>query len=144
MNIKLQLVMALPTAATLGLVSICLPVVILQPPRHPSPLFPLIFTGIEELSWLTILFLFISGVILSVVFVAKSLHALHPLLLGLMTMAAFPVLAIAEMVKSSFSHNLWPIEFVFYGILSGFAIGGTYTGYALRRKISSLRAKTMR
>ena len=39
-------------------------------------------------------------------------------LCGLCTMAAFPVVALVEMIIGSTSHNLWPIEFVIYVILT--------------------------
>ncbi|HWL94554.1 MAG TPA: hypothetical protein VNT79_13610, partial [Phycisphaerae bacterium] len=95
--------------------------------RHDAPLFPLVRTAIEGLSALAFVFLFISGLILG------ALCPKHPVRLGLCTMAAFPLLAFAEMVTDSTSHNLWPIEFVMYGVMSLAAVCGAYIARSARR-----------
>ena len=124
-------VIALPTAIGLGLTSVCLPVIILQlPPPPQGGLFPFIYAGVEGMSWLTLILLFASGVMLGLIF---SVHLLHPLVFGIATMAAFPVLAFVEIAQNPYSHNLWPFEFVIYGFVSLFAVGGAYAGHALRQ-----------
>ena len=123
----------LPTAIGLGLTSVCLPVVILQlPPPPQGGLFPFVFAGVEGMSLLTLILLFASGIMLGLVF---STHLLHPLVFGFTTMAAFPVLAFVEIAQNPFSHNLLPIEFVMYGFVSLFAVGGAYAGHALRQMV---------
>ena len=51
---------------------------------------------------------------------------------GLFTMAAFPPIAINEMMKDPTSHNLWPIEFFIYGLLTLPGIYGARVGCAIR------------
>ena len=116
---------ALPTAIGLGLASVFLAVVILQIPPNRESNFPFIFA---EFSWLTLILLFASGIMLGLIFSIKS-H--HPLIFGFATMAAFPVLAFADMAQNPYTHNLWPIEFVMYGLVSLLAVGGAYAGRAL-------------
>ncbi|MCH7849012.1 MAG: hypothetical protein IIB53_11680 [Planctomycetes bacterium] len=117
----------LPTAIGLGLASVCLAVVILGIPPNPEGMFPYIFA---EFSWLTLILLFASGIMLGLIF---CINPLHPLVLGFATMAAFPVLAFVEMAQNPYSHNLFPIEFAMYGLVSLFAVGGAYAGRALRQ-----------
>src|SRR6266478_5815882 len=96
-------------AALLGLLAIVAPVWILDLRRYTAPLFPLIRSGVEELSLLTLVFLFCAG------FLVGCFGVGHPLLLGIATVALLPVAAIAEMSVSSITHNLWPLEFLIYG-----------------------------
>lgn len=127
----IRYLIGLPTAIGLGLASVCLPVVILKlPPPPQGGLFPFIFAGVEGMSLLTLILLFASGIILGLIFCS---HTLHPLVFGFATMTAFPVLAIVEMAQDPFTHNLLPIEFVVYGFVSLFAVGGAYAGYTLRQ-----------
>ncbi len=121
----------LPTAMGLGLASVWLPVVILElPPPPQGGLFQFVFAGVEGMSLLTLIMLFASGIMLGLIFCN---HPLHPLVFGFATMTALPALAILEVAQDPFSHNLLPIEFVFYGFVSLFAVGGAYAGYALRQ-----------
>ncbi len=121
----------LPTAMGLGLASVWLPVVILElPPPPQGGLFPFIFAGVEGMSLLTLILLFASGIMLGLIFCN---HPLHPLVFGFATMTALPALAFVEMAQNPYSHNLWPFEFVIYGFVSLFAVGGAYAGYALRQ-----------
>ncbi len=127
-NTPLRYLIGLPTASGLGLASVFLAVVILEiPPNPQGGLFPFIFA---EFSWLTLILLFASGIMLGLIFCN---HPLHPLVFGFATMTALPALAILEVVQDPFTHNLLPIEFVFYGFVSLFAVGGAYAGYALRQ-----------
>jgi hypothetical protein len=123
-----SVLISLGCAALLGLASVILPVWILSPQPYTAPLFPLIRTGVEGMSYLTILFLFVSGLLLGFV------GAGHPLLLGLASMILFPCLAIAEMVVSPTSHNLWPLEFALYGLISLCAVFGAFLGRFLQKR----------
>ena len=117
-------VIALLTAIGLGLASVFLAVVILEIPPNRESMFPFL---LAEFSWLTLILLFASGIVLGVNF------AIHPLMLGFATMAAFPALAFVDMAQNPYSHNLWPIEFVMYGLVSLLAVGGAYAGRALQQ-----------
>lgn len=126
----IRYVTGLLTAIGLGLASVCLPVVILQlPPAPQGGPFAFVFAGVEGMSLLTLILLFASGLMLGLIF---SIQPLDPLIFGIATMAAFPFLVFVDIAQNPFSHNLWPIEFVIYGFVSLFAVGGAYTGRALR------------
>ena len=116
------------SAALLGVGSVILPVWTLSPRLYGAPLFPLIRTGIEGMSYLAFVFLIVSGILLGLL--GKG----HPFLLGLATMASFPLLAIVEMVASPTSHNLWPIEFATYCFVSLSAVFGAFVGRYLQTK----------
>lgn len=119
-------------AMLLGLVSFCLPVWLLREPLAPAPLFPVLATGVQYLSWLTFVLLFVSGVALG------FFGARYALLLGIGTILPLVVGAIAEMVAAPTSHNLWPFEFLIYLLLSLIAaVGvpiGRYLGRCFRRR----------
>ena len=83
--------------------------------------------GVEEFSWPAALCLFVIGVI------TGRLRPGRPLLWGLATMALFPVWAFIEIGLDPTSHNLWPLEFIMYAVLSlvgavGAGLGGKLTG----------------
>jgi integral membrane sensor domain MASE1 len=123
-----SVLISLGCAALLGLASVILPVWILSLQPYTAPLFPLLRTGVEGISYLTILFLFVSGLLLGFV------GAGHPLLLGFATMILLPCLAIAEMLASPTSHTLWPLEFALYGLISLCAAFGAFLGRYLRKR----------
>ena len=47
-----------------------------------------------------------------------------------------PIFAIAEIMVSSTSHNLWPLEFAIYGFVSLNAILGAFLGRFMQRRLS--------
>lgn len=106
----------------MGLISIIAPVFILSRKHYDSPLFPWVRTGIEGMSSLSALLLFLSGLALGYKFPK------HPFLVGICTMAAFPLLAFIEMLADSKSHHLFPIEFFICGLISLIAVVGAYIG----------------
>lgn len=117
-------------AAILGLLSIIIPPLLTpQTQYYDSPLFPLIGTGIENLSLNGISFLFLSGIVLGFLCPKRAW------LWGLGTMFLFPVLAFAEMIADPYSHNLWPFEFIIYGLMTIPGIGGAYTGIWVRKML---------
>src|SRR5947208_16696974 len=109
---RFWLVFTFAAATLLGLLAIVAPVWILDLRRYSAPLFPLIRSGVEGMSPLTLVFLFCAG------FLVGCFGVGHPLLLGIATVALLPILAIAEMSASSPTHNLWPLEFVIYDLNS--------------------------
>jgi len=117
-------------SAILGLASFIIPVILT--PRigyYDSPLFPIVRTGVEKLSFFEVCCLAISGFILS------FLNPRKPWRWGLATMSLFPILAIIEMIADSRSHNLWPMEFLMYGILTIPGILGAFAGASIRKKL---------
>ena len=111
----------------LGLLSIILPVFILPDLKpYESPLFPLIRTGIEGVSIYSLGFLFFSG------FIVKLFSDVPSWKIGLMSMILFPLAAICEMIADSSSHNMFPIEFIFYGFYTIPAIIGAYTSQLIK------------
>ena len=119
MKIKNSLLMIL--ISVFGVISIILPV-LFQPdiPHYEAPLFPLIRTGIEESSLWTVGFLFLLGII------GSLLVNLQGWKIGLLTVSLLPLVAIAEMGIDSSSHNLFPIEFFFYAVFSIPSMIGAY------------------
>src|SRR5436309_14031759 len=109
---RLWLLVTVAVAALLGLIAIVAPVSILDLRRYTAPLFPLIRSGVEGMSLLTLVFLFCAG------FLVGCFGVGHPILIGIATVALLPILAIAEMSISSTTHNLWPLEFIIYGAIS--------------------------
>jgi len=125
-------------AALHGLGAVNLPVWLLSLRPYTAPLFPLLRTGVEGLSFLTFIFLFVSGLLLGLF--ARG----HPFLLGIATMGLFPLLAIAEIVVSPTSHNLWPLEFMIYGFVSLSAVLGVYFGRYVQTDIASRILRQLR
>ena len=108
---KLTNVSTLVVISILGMLSIILPVFILGDLKpYDSPLFPLIRTGIEGISKFSLFFLFLSG------FLIKFFSDLSVWKIGLASMMLFPLAAFLEMTVDNSSHNMFPIEFIFYAI----------------------------
>ena len=126
MKEKIPLVVAGIAAAALGLVSVIAPVFILSRREYAAPLFPWVRSGIEGFSFLSAVLLFSSGVLIGL-WTSK-----RPFIFALCTMAAFPLLAVVEMVADSKSHNLWPLEFLIYAVISLVAVAGAYVGKSMR------------
>jgi hypothetical protein len=126
---RLWLPVTVAVAALLGLIAIVAPVWILDLRRYSAPLFPLIRSGVEGMSLLTVVFLFCAG------FLVGCFRRGHPFLLGLATLSLLPIFAVAEIMISSASHNLWPIEFAIYGFVSLSAIVGAFLGRFIRRRL---------
>ncbi len=58
----------------------------------------------------------------------------HAWIIGLATMAAFPVIALVEVIVDPTSHNLLPLEFIGYGLMTLPGLFGALCGRALRRR----------
>ena len=124
---RLGLIFSFAATSLLGLLAIVVPVWVLDLRRYTAPLFPLIRSGVEGMSLLTLVFLFCAG------FLVGCFGVGHPLLLGIATVALLPILAIAEMSVSSTTHNLWPLEFIIYGAISLCAVAGAFAGRFAKR-----------
>tara|TARA_B110000967_G_scaffold134888_1_gene137717 strand:- start:320 stop:718 length:399 start_codon:yes stop_codon:yes gene_type:complete len=124
---KTKRIISIVTIAILGMSSIVLPVFFLDDLKHyDSPLFPLIRTGIEGISMYSLSFLIFSG------FIVKLFSDVPSWKIGLMSMILFPLAAICEMIADSSSHNMFPIEFIFYGFYTIPAIIGAYTSQLIK------------
>lgn len=128
-HLKPSVLLSFVGAALLGLGAVILPVWMLSLRPYTAPLFPLVRTAVEGMSWLTFVFLLVSGLLLGLL--GKG----HPFLLGVTTMALLPLLAIAEMVVAPTSHNLWPLEFAMYGFISLSAVLGAYLGRYVQKRV---------
>ena len=112
------------------MISILIPVFILDNLRtYDSPLFPMIRTGIEGISLYSLLFLIFSGLII------KSFSDLSSWKIGLASMALFPLAAICEIIYEPTSHNLFPLEFIFYAIYTLPALLGAYLSEFITNKL---------
>lgn len=124
---KTKKIISFITIAILGMSSIVLPVFFLDDlKRYDSPLFPLIRTGIEGISMYSLGFLIFSG------FIVKLFSDVPSWKIGLMSMILFPLAAICEMIADSSSHNMFPIEFIFYGFYTIPALIGAYTSQFIK------------
>jgi hypothetical protein len=85
---------------------------------YPDSLFPLIRFAVEKISYWSAIMLFFTG------FLMKFFTSLNGWKVGLLTIALLPVITFLEIIADSSSHNLWPIEFVFYAVFSIPAIIG--------------------
>ncbi len=124
---RLGLIFSFAATSLLGLLAIVVPVWVLDLRRYTAPLFPLIRSGVEGMSLLTLVFLFCAG------FLVGCFGVGHPILIGIATVALLPILAIAEMSISSTTHNLWPLEFIIYGAISLCAVAGAFAGRFAKR-----------
>jgi hypothetical protein len=133
---KLKKAASLVLVSILGMVSIILPVFILGDLRHyESPLFPLIRTGIEGFSLYSLLFLLVSGS------TVKLFSDIPFWKIGLMSMALFPLATLCEMIADSSSHNMFPIEFIFYGFYTIPAILGAYSSQVIKNYVVQKKYK---
>jgi hypothetical protein len=131
-----KLILLICAAALFGFSSIVLPSTLAEPTLKPYPLFPAIFTAVDEVSLVSYPLLFLSGVLLGIV------DPQRPLILGFSTIAVFPVLAMIEKARIISSHPHYPLEFLFYLFLGCFAVGGAYAGRRFRPRIYQLISRT--
>ena len=88
---------------------------------------------VDGMQYVSLLLLFLVGAL------AGWFAPEYFLLWGIATMAAFPIIASVQMFSGSTDHNLWPIEFCIYGVLTlpaifGAALGGTLRNRNLKKK----------
>ncbi|MBV6499216.1 MAG: hypothetical protein CJBNEKGG_01667 [Prosthecobacter sp.] len=75
----------------------------------------------------SLLFLLLSG------FLGGLTFPRNAWIIGPATMAAFPVIALAEVILDPKTHNLLPLEFIIYGLMALPGLLGALGGRALRR-----------
>lgn len=116
-------------ASVFGLVSVVLPPTILSGGKqYDHPIWPAVVTGIEGISFLTILFLGLSGLILGLI--CPNRYCMW----SAATMAPFPLLTIVDGLFSLAPHQLLPFEFLMYIILAIPAIIGHLIGAFIMRR----------
>lgn len=116
---------AILLSAGLGLVAVVTPAFFMTTaPSHRSPLFRLVHVAVEGFGLAAVFGLFADGLITRLAFRAPFW------LIGLSSMAAFPIMAIAEMLIDPRSHSLFPVEFFFYAAECLFATLGAIVGGA--------------
>jgi hypothetical protein len=125
---KLKNILPLIAISILGIASMVVPVYLLGDSitQYDAPLFPLLRTAIERPSPYFLPFLFLSA------FVVKLFSDVSSWKIGLMSMALLPLAAICEMIVDSSSHNLFPIEFLFYDFYTIPAIIGAYIAQLIK------------
>ena len=100
-------------SSILGIISLILPTYFLtELKQYESPLFPIIATAVNGISIWAIILLVISG------FSISLFSKIEGWKIGLSTMALFPIMSILEMIVDTSSHNLFPLEFIFYAVLA--------------------------
>jgi hypothetical protein len=115
------------SAAALGFAVVVIPAALTAHRIYPAPLLPWVRAAIEEFSVVSAASFVAVGVLLGL------MHPNRPVVLGVFMISAFPLIAVAEMVVDPTSHNLWPIEFIFYAVISALGIAGAYTGRMVRK-----------
>ena len=97
-----------------------------------SPVFPMLTTALNNMVFVpTIILIFSVGCVFG--FIKPRMWWLF----GLVTTATLPLAMVIEIIKSPTSHNLWPIEVIFYALLSLPSIGGSLLGSRYRLARSS-------
>ncbi len=124
-------------AAILGVIGVVLAGRLSPPPSgYDSPLFPAVDRGIEGLNGLSLVMLAAAG------FVPAAFRKAPPVLIGMATMALFPVMSLAEMIADPTSHNLWPFEWFLYGVETLPGLVGAFLGQRFGRTSDSSSDQT--
>lgn len=128
-----RLVGGLLAVSALGLACVVVPVLGTSP-LMPAPLFPLIRTGVEKLTWVPIAALGALGL-------AVGLGTRLPCgRAALASVAVFPMAAIAEIVVDSSTHNLIPFEVGMYLMLAVPVWLMAWVGRKVRGTVAGRRA----
>jgi hypothetical protein len=117
-------------AALLGLAAVVGAAVLTDAPRHDASVFPLVARGVEEFGRVSLELLFIVGLGVGL------FRGASPLLTGLCTMAAFPLISLLEIAIDPTSHSLVPIEWFIYLVESLPGIAGAYAAHWIRRTLA--------
>ena len=121
-------------SSILGIISLILPTYFLtELKQYESPLFPIIATSVNGISIWSVFLLAISGFIISL------FSKIEGWKIGLSTMALFPIMSILEMIVDTSSHNLFPLEFIFYAVL---AIPSIVVAYIAKGLIAFVTTKS--
>ena len=126
----MNLVGVVIVAAVLGFISIISPPYLIPGKEvvfYEASLFSFIQTAIKKLSILpTTVLLILSGGFVGYLKPEKWR------LLGFSTILLFPIASISEMFLYPTTHNLWPLEFLVYGVLSIPPLIGALIGSKLK------------
>jgi hypothetical protein len=115
-------------APVLGVCAMIAPVLVHRPQHwYEAPLFPVVRNAVEHVGLPALGFLVVVGLLLGAV------SQLQPLKLGAAAILFLPLAAIAEIVADPTSHNLWPLEFVIYGLYGCLVAGGAALSHQVRR-----------
>src|ERR1700722_15120859 len=115
-------------AATAGMVVVVLPILIGGEHRHNSAVFiPVIGNAVEDVKLYTLGFLFVLGLVIGIFGRAPVL------LVGSATMLAFPIWSLIDMLVGGTGHDLWPMEWFFYGVESLPGLAGAVIGRVAKR-----------
>jgi len=109
--------------AVAGVAVFVAPVLFISSPWYPAPLFPILRNAVEYLSKGALVWLFVAGGVAGLIF-----RSLNPMVVGLSMLALLPVAAVAEMMGDPTSHNLWPLEFAMYAVISLAPAAGAAAG----------------
>ena len=96
---------------------------------HTESVFTLVRNNVEGLSGWHLLLLFIAGLVCGL-----ALRPPYSVYSSVCLVGSLPVIAIAEMLKDPTSHNMWPFEFMMYGLLCFVPVAGTFFALFLKRK----------
>ena len=113
-----------------GLVLIMLPV--LPHWNHAQSLALVLNSSVKNMSGLSLLLLFLGGFVWS--FVLRWPYSFLAVLFQLTGLAIF---AVVEIIKNPSSHNLWPFEFLLYGVLSMVPLAGMGVASLLKKQFRS-------
>jgi hypothetical protein len=121
-------VLAFVLAPVLGLLAVLTPALLSRPATtYDSPLFPLLRTALEGIGVGQLVLLFVAGVLLGLISPARGW------LLGAASVSLLPLATFAEIIKDPTSHNLSPLEFLFYALYGAVVAVGVLTVRRIRR-----------
>lgn len=112
-----------------GLLCVIAPALAIGAKPMDAPLFPLLRTSIEGLSWAAPVLLFLLGV------GGGVLTRLRSYAIALASIGVLPVVAITEMVMDTSTHNLIPLELMSYLFLAIPALLGALLGRFARARL---------
>jgi hypothetical protein len=117
-------------AGVLGVLAIALPAVLYTDWRvYPgSPLFPVVFAGVEHFSRLSLLLVVVVGGI-SGLWTRSRIWTL-----AMATVVPLPLMALLDVSVNPHSHNLLPFEFLFYLVLAVPAGLGALAGRSISQR----------
>lgn len=121
--------LACVSGATAGFLLLCVPAAANN--GLPGSFFSLTRLAIEELSVAVVFVLVVAAFGWGF-----ALKRPYSVIAAVSQLAFFPIVAVVEMSKDSTSHNLWPVEFVLYGVLTAFCFGAVKLAGVWKRWLS--------
>src|SRR5258706_11404583 len=115
-------------SALVGMAIVVLPVLIDgRHSQNSAVFFPLIGNAVEDITFFTLGILFLLGLLLGIFGQGTVL------LIGSATMLVFPMWSLTDMLAGCTGHDLWPMEWLFFGIESFPGLVGAIIGRVLKR-----------